>query len=104
MAEHHPTTDWYKLFAGVLCLFFVLSLLQVSRCSFNRSIAPEALISNLSCGIYIVLGIASFFVALLPISVGLEHARTLKRKGLFFHMILLVYLAGFATIIYWTVT
>lgn len=88
--EKHPQADWYKLFSGLLCFISIFFLYLASQCFFKIDFA---------CFGYGLLAGGTFVVGLLPTLLGIEHAKQIQKKGVFYYIILLIYLAGFLSFI-----
>lgn len=94
------TLNWYKLFSGIFSLAYALFIWQLSLC-FAKPIDPASRISvgTLSCLLFGLLALGTLVAGMLPTLLGLEHAKKLGRKGMFFRMIILIYVLGIVAII-----
>lgn len=97
---HEMTDNWYRVFAIVICLFYLFFLTLVALCDFHLSDLNEV-VENFVCGLYALFALASFVFGIIVSLVGMENIRKkVGKSGTFYKMMIWVYIFGLIATIY----
>lgn len=97
---HEMTDGWYRVFAVVLCFFYLFFLTLVALCDFNLSDLNEV-VENFVCVLYALFALASFIFGIMVSLVGMENIRKkVGKSGSFYKIMIWVYILGLVVAIY----